>query len=113
MVLESLLRELNPRNDLDRHHLSEPNYKANQGLIFNINIIKSVVRGGAIGALVGSALGGLYALTTGEDVKDYVKIGALISGFFGATEDVGQYSFRLGSRIIIDSFYPKKTIKEQ
>ena len=102
-----LLRELNPRYDLSRHDFDDVSWfgaSIREPSLLAVNLTKSVVRGGAPGALIGTAIGGLCGLLAGEDIKRATAIGTFSGGILGAGIDLTQYAARYVYRLLKKSY---------
>jgi hypothetical protein len=82
-LVNILLREANPLHDTDRIRRASGNY----GDIFYmpaLALIKSFLRGGTIGSLVG----GIAAHTSGGEVSEGIKYGFLIGALVDEVQQV-------------------------
>lgn len=95
MLAYRLLRELNPRYDLERQNFYDENWQSilREPKILSLNLAKSVIRGGLAGALIGTSIGSLSSLF-GGDLANCCEIGASGGTLFGAVCDAVQYSAR-------------------
>jgi len=95
--LELLLKELNPKYDLARHHYdtSFSGMFKDLALVF-VHWAKSMARGGIIGGVIGAGLGSLYSLSSGEDVLKGLEYARVYGLGLGATLDLSQYTLRWG-----------------
>jgi hypothetical protein len=104
MELQWLLRELDPKHDFDR--LVYDTSLAGSLRYINTNILnmaKSVVRGAAVGTVLGGAAGIGSGLITGKDLSKGALDGAVMCGFIGLHVDISQYALRYYGRLIVKS----------
>lgn len=80
--------ELNPGHDLSRH-MNE--FCLKDYAMVAANVYKSMIRGSAAGAGVGSAAGAIIALISGEDITQDTLEGMIIGGSLGFALDELQY----------------------
>jgi len=84
-------RELNPKYDLSRHTAE---FSTKEYYRLAVNVWKSLIRGGVVGASVGGAAGAITGYVSGGDVAQKTLDGMIIGGGLGLIIDEIQYMTR-------------------
>lgn len=104
MKTEYILRELNPRYDLARHNKGSSFTEdiKNQGWLA-LNMVKSMLRGTVVGAVITTPIGIVSSALAGEDITQGAKYGIHYGLLFGAF-DMCQYLLRFFDHTMINRF---------
>lgn len=95
MNINQLLEELNPLKDMARcNNRSTIKEKMIDTVLFPINIIKHIIRGGIYGFAIGTPIGSASSLFVGNEIMQGTEYGAINGLFLGVAIDTGQYITR-------------------